>query len=48
MRSSRHSSRRLIAIAVGVATLVALAVGAQSASATSLAFTQHGPALGQT
>jgi FG-GAP-like repeat len=45
MRSNRHP-RRFTAPAVVVATLVVLAVTAQPASATSLAFTQHRPALG--
>jgi hypothetical protein len=45
MRSCRRS-KRFIASAVVLASLLALALGAQPASATSLSFTQHRPVLG--
>jgi hypothetical protein len=45
MRANRHA-RRFIAPVFVAATVIALAVAAQPASATSLSFVQHRPALG--
>jgi hypothetical protein len=46
VRSSSRHSKRFAAPAVVLATLFVLAVAAQPASATSLAFTEHRPTLG--
>jgi hypothetical protein len=45
MRSSRYA-KRVLTSAIVLATLVAPAVTAQPASATSLSFVQHRPTLG--